>query len=253
MLWELTLATAYWLGLRKTYKLALRTQRRLIGPQHPRLRDFVQRRTRNVFDVALTVHKGIQERDLSVGRSLGNFILRFLDRMRPSAHIRGSPRTNCNPEEGKFLSGCAESVQERSVTKYSSGTKTSVGQQSETGLGSVHDRPFVSYPNLGLNLGQTIRNRISVSFGRTKSGFGRLNPVSETRISLGLASRFGGQPVREKQEFSLRSASSGALVLPGFAQEHSKFSFPKHSIFRKDITQWLLRETVPTKEQGARI
>lgn len=46
------------------------------------------RRTRNVFDVALRVHRTIQERDIEVGRNLGNRILRWLDRMKPEAHIR---------------------------------------------------------------------------------------------------------------------------------------------------------------------
>jgi hypothetical protein len=43
VLWELTVITAYFLGLRRTYRLALRGQRRLIGPNHPRVRDFVYR------------------------------------------------------------------------------------------------------------------------------------------------------------------------------------------------------------------
>ena len=47
------------------------------------------RRTRTVFDVALKVHRNIQERDIEVGRTLGNRILRRLDRMKPSAQIRG--------------------------------------------------------------------------------------------------------------------------------------------------------------------
>ena len=49
------------------------------------------RRTRYVFDVALKVHQNIQQRDIEVGRNLGNRILRYLDRMKPSAHIRGEP------------------------------------------------------------------------------------------------------------------------------------------------------------------
>ncbi|CAN6486563.1 unnamed protein product [Victoria cruziana] len=89
VLWEITVATAYFLGLKRTYRLALRIQRRLIGPTHPKLRDFAQRRTRAIFDVALSVHRNIQQRDLDVGRSIGNRILRGLDRMRPSAQIRG--------------------------------------------------------------------------------------------------------------------------------------------------------------------
>ncbi|KAF3334058.1 hypothetical protein FCM35_KLT01749 [Carex littledalei] len=88
VLWEITAITAYFLGLKRTYRLALRIQRRLIGPNHPRIRDFVYRRTRDVFNVAVSVHKNIQERDLEAGRNLGSIILRWLDRMKPSAQIR---------------------------------------------------------------------------------------------------------------------------------------------------------------------
>ncbi|XP_056160656.1 uncharacterized protein LOC115685476 [Syzygium oleosum] len=90
VLWEITLGTAYFLGLKRTYKLAFRIQRRLIAPKHPKIRQFVQRRTRAIFDVALKVHRNIQERDIEVGRNLGNWILRWLDRIKPSAQIRGS-------------------------------------------------------------------------------------------------------------------------------------------------------------------
>jgi hypothetical protein len=44
--------------------------------------------------VAIKVHKNIQERDIEVGRNLGNFILRWLDRMKPSAQILGGSPTN---------------------------------------------------------------------------------------------------------------------------------------------------------------
>ncbi|KAL5207220.1 hypothetical protein ABZP36_031655 [Zizania latifolia] len=43
VLWELTAITAYFLGLKRSYRLALRLQRRLIGPNHPRIRHFVYR------------------------------------------------------------------------------------------------------------------------------------------------------------------------------------------------------------------
>ncbi|KAJ3694005.1 hypothetical protein LUZ60_009485 [Juncus effusus] len=88
VLWEITAITAYFLGLKRTYKLALRIQRRLIGPNHPKIRDFVYRRTRDVFNVAVSVHRNIQERDLEAGRNIGSRILRCLDRMKPSAQIR---------------------------------------------------------------------------------------------------------------------------------------------------------------------
>ncbi|KAK9275673.1 hypothetical protein L1049_022940 [Liquidambar formosana] len=48
------------------------------------------KRIRAVFDVAISVHKNIQQRDLEVGRNLGNKILRWLDHMKPSAQIRVS-------------------------------------------------------------------------------------------------------------------------------------------------------------------
>ncbi|CAK8561727.1 unnamed protein product [Lathyrus sativus] len=94
VLWEITLGTAYFLGLKRTYRLALRIQRRIINPNHPQIRQFLHRRTRSVFDVAIKVHQNIQERDIEVGRNLGNFILRWLDRMKPSAQIHGGSPTN---------------------------------------------------------------------------------------------------------------------------------------------------------------
>ncbi|KAL1834403.1 hypothetical protein ACET3Z_004054 [Daucus carota] len=89
VLWEITLATAYFLGLKRTYKIALKMQRRLISAKHPRTRQFVYRRTRAVFDMVVKVHRNIQERDIEVGRNVGNWILRWLDKMKPSAEIRG--------------------------------------------------------------------------------------------------------------------------------------------------------------------
>lgn len=49
------------------------------------------RRTRAVFDVAVQVHQNIQQRDIEVGRSLGNWILRWLDQIKPSAQISVPP------------------------------------------------------------------------------------------------------------------------------------------------------------------
>lgn len=44
-----------------------------------------------VFDVAISVHQNIQARDIEVGRNIGNWLLRYLDRIKPSAQIRGPP------------------------------------------------------------------------------------------------------------------------------------------------------------------
>ncbi|XP_068327906.1 uncharacterized protein [Pyrus communis] len=92
VLWEITLATAYFLGLCCTYRHALKIQRRLIGPNHLKICEFAHR-TRAVFDVAVKVHKNIQERDIEVGRNLGNRILRWLNRMKPEVEDSGTSIT----------------------------------------------------------------------------------------------------------------------------------------------------------------
>lgn len=62
--------------------------------------DLHYRRIRTVFDGAVSVYRTIQERDIEVGRNLGNRILRWLDRMKPEAQIRGQspppPKINSN-------------------------------------------------------------------------------------------------------------------------------------------------------------
>lgn len=111
VLWEITLGTAYFLGLKRTYKLALKIQRKVVSPKYPKTRQFLHRRTRAVFDVAIKVHRNIQDRDIEVGRNVGNFILRCLDRMKPSAQIRN--RSNL-PSSG--------SSSKETMTKHATGT-----------------------------------------------------------------------------------------------------------------------------------
>ncbi|GJN18893.1 hypothetical protein PR202_gb06103 [Eleusine coracana subsp. coracana] len=125
VLWELTAITAYFLGLKRTYRLALRIQRRLVGPNHPRIRDFIYRRTRDIFNVAVSVHKNIQERDLEVGRNLGNTILRWLDRMKPTAEIRPRPPGLSNGSSEQF--------------KHLSSTSRNAGAQKTASKTSPHD------------------------------------------------------------------------------------------------------------------
>ncbi|KAK6146465.1 hypothetical protein DH2020_020334 [Rehmannia glutinosa] len=122
VLWEITLGTAYFLGLKRTYKLALKIQRKLISPKHPKIRQFVQRRTRNIFDMALKVHLKIQERDIEVGRNLGNWILRWLDKMKPEAQIRGPtpPGTNANTNATKQTNHSSHRNNQGGLSKFNS-------------------------------------------------------------------------------------------------------------------------------------
>ncbi|WVZ78056.1 hypothetical protein U9M48_025827 [Paspalum notatum var. saurae] len=173
VLWELTAITAYFLGLRRTYRLALRLQRRVIPPNRPRIRDFVYRRTRDIFNVAVSVHKNIQERDIEVGRSLGNAILRWLDRMKPSAEIRPRLPEPPNGSSEKF--------------RHLSGTNRNAGAQKAASKSSPHDssgkmlfsrlniRPK-SFPVLPT---MTQPNRISVSSQcRRISSYSRFPPAT---------------------------------------------------------------------------
>ncbi|KAF3645896.1 putative calcium-binding protein CML18-like [Capsicum annuum] len=68
---EITFGIAYILGLKRTYKLFLKIQHKLISPKYPSLRDFAHRRTLAAFDVVLTIYRKVQERDIEASRNLG--------------------------------------------------------------------------------------------------------------------------------------------------------------------------------------
>ncbi|CAL5359564.1 unnamed protein product [Camellia sinensis] len=159
VLWEITLGTAYFLGLKRTYRLALKIQRRLISPKHTQIRQFARGmpltsgfyelqaeilgKTRAVFDVVLKVHQNVQHRDIAVGRNLGNWILRYLDKMKPSAHIRGPPT-------GKPISGGNANMNATKQLTNSSHQKTPGGFQrfSTSGVRESGRRLFTSTRNI---------------------------------------------------------------------------------------------------------
>ncbi|KAJ6712120.1 hypothetical protein OIU79_008353 [Salix purpurea] len=194
VLWEITLGTAYFLGLKRTYKLALRIQRRVITPKYPRIRQFVQRfelmksmQLRHIWmpqglerffqryytaaklSVLLpdwlqchfvlfvhlflagaaiaAVHLNIQQRDIEVGRNLGNRILRWLDQMKPSAQIRRpSPEKPAN--DASANTNVTNQVTNTSHLKASGIGQTSRCQEScrhlITSARSTWSKPFPS-------------------------------------------------------------------------------------------------------------
>ena len=77
---------------------------------------FYCRRTRDVFDVALKVHLNIQKRDLEVGRNLGNWILRLLDRYKPSAQIR--------KQDGESMANAKKQISSSSILKMPESSQT---------------------------------------------------------------------------------------------------------------------------------
>lgn len=180
VLWEITLATAYVLGLPRTYRLALRLQRRLISPKWPRVKDFVYRRTRTVFSVALNVHKEVQRRDISVGRNIGNRFLRFLDHMRPQANIRGA-------ETAIKGSSAPKKLVRTNKPKPDANKLKSDAKQANPPNKSDHP-PYTAY--LGGQFGNSLRSRFSNRFGRLTP---KTRPPSIPVIAMGL----WWQPVRK--------------------------------------------------------
>ncbi|ESW28404.1 hypothetical protein PHAVU_003G283700 [Phaseolus vulgaris] len=127
VLWEITLAAAYVLGLKRTYRLALRTQRRILAPK---IRQFLHRRTRAVFNVALKVNQTIQERDMTFGRNVGNYILQRLNRMKPLAQIQGGSLSNSAPHPSSRLTKLAAKFSNSKTSSYYQLFKRKSGKQN---------------------------------------------------------------------------------------------------------------------------
>ncbi|KAG9452462.1 hypothetical protein H6P81_005366 [Aristolochia fimbriata] len=149
VLWEITLGTAYFLGLRRTYRLALKIQRRVISPKYPRVRQFVLRRVRSAFDIALKVHRNVQQRDLEVGRNLGNWILRWLDRMKPSANISGGNPTKRPPSRGNDQAKYVGSIRRKGTTMVSKLLERRTGGHFFSPSNYIRPKTF---PTLGMLL-----------------------------------------------------------------------------------------------------
>ncbi|KAK4800912.1 hypothetical protein SAY86_021399 [Trapa natans] len=174
VLWEITLGTAYFLGLKRTYRLALRIERNLISSKHPKIRQFVHRRTRGVFDVALRVHRNIQKRDLEVGRNLGNGILRWLDKLKPSAQIRGPPPVppGSTGNSGKSMN---MTKQIKNSADPKSAGKVSAPKDGETGRHMFSSRVTWSRPFPTIELMMKPANRLGSLTHHRHLGTGRLD------------------------------------------------------------------------------
>ncbi|KAG7011374.1 hypothetical protein SDJN02_26279, partial [Cucurbita argyrosperma subsp. argyrosperma] len=149
VLWEIALATAYFLGLKRTFKLVLKTQRRLVSPNHPRIRRFLHRRTRAIFDVTLKAHRTIEHRDIKVGRNVSSWISQWLNRTKPSAGIHQHPSgTNTGMKMIKQVSN--------SYMKHQASTRAAIGQKVDKYLSftsSVHRWPK-AFPTIAMIMRQ---------------------------------------------------------------------------------------------------
>lgn len=149
VLWEITLGTAYFLGLKRTYKLALKIQRRLVGPKHPKIRQFLQRKTRSIFDMALNVHRKVQQRDIEVGRNFGNWILRWLDKWKPAAQIRAGKPTQCqndpvNPTKQELTNSSKQKPPQNYDTSHMK------NKDQESGRRHFSSGRYAAYPTIAM-------------------------------------------------------------------------------------------------------
>ncbi|KAJ4891707.1 hypothetical protein Rs2_31455 [Raphanus sativus] len=185
VLWELALGTAYFLGLRRSYRLALKTQRRIISPNHPRIRQFLHRRTHQVFDMALRVHKNIQQRDMEIGRNLGNWILRGLDRMKPSAQVLRPKQIE--PSTAKAAKRLLDS------TRLKPHANTKTPQSSEVGR-----HLFLSLRNLRPKFSPTISMMMKIKPPRAVGSTTQYRPFSESSLVKPFYARGGFDGVVRK-------------------------------------------------------
>ncbi|CAM6108839.1 unnamed protein product [Calypogeia fissa] len=229
VLWELTLATAYVLGLKRTYRLALRAQRRIFGTQYPKIRAFTERRTKDIFTVAMNVHKEIQRRDISVGRSVGNWLLRILDRARPQANIRGASPPNTQSGPGRPSPPKIDN--KNSQTKQAKAVR--LGNSMDSSLSS--QTPHVRRP-VGASLRSRITNGLKL---RTRPVMGPL----PTLTTFGLL----GHPVRQHSG-SLYPIPRAGFPSRSFTAENSPSlrvlqigpGHQRGSVFRDDIARLML-------------
>jgi len=227
--WEVTLATAYVLGFKRTYRLALRLQRRLITQRHPALRQFVQRRTRAVFDVVLRVHKKIHERDTEMGKSLGNWILQRLDQLKPSTHIRRDPPSKLLAH---LTSTSTKSVQSKPHSGFSSfsGKQSILGEPARRGL-LARVRP----------LPKACRGLLASVPKFSSNDGGILFNAGVFRRSLpSMALRLWWQPVRHNiVAASLCRHMSFCSPHPSVPFQLSQCNQKGGGLIRKDIAAWL--------------
>ncbi|OWM88257.1 uncharacterized protein LOC116205468 [Punica granatum] len=144
VLWEIALGTAYFLGLKRTYRLALRMQRKLISRKHPKTRLFLQRRTRAVSDATLKAHRYIQEKDIGVRRNLGKWIRPWLHRIKLSARVYGSsaPGSGSN---SSLSTSITEQIRKSTASQKSLGRTFKYGEAYRRMLSSswtMRSKPF---------------------------------------------------------------------------------------------------------------
>lgn len=95
--------------------------------------------------MALKVHRNIQERDIEVGRNLGNWILRWLDRIKPSAQIRGSSSGGSRSSSSTSMNMTKQikgTAQWKDPGTFSSSKNAESGRRMFASLKNTWPKPF---------------------------------------------------------------------------------------------------------------
>ncbi|KAK8969371.1 hypothetical protein KSP40_PGU022223 [Platanthera guangdongensis] len=159
-------------------------------------------RMRGIFDVAVSVHKNIQHRDLEAGRNIGNHILRVLDRIKPSAKIRGSV-----------------------------GKQSDVSSNTEISAPSPNLNSVGKHPDISSNSSAEITTK-SLNLNNSLTG-GVHRPSNKSLVQ-------GGDDGR-RQFTSLSTNSVPAIIMTEKVKQTGMYALPHryNGVFRKDIALWM--------------
>jgi len=105
----------------------------------------LHRRTRAVFSVALKANQSIQERDITFGRNMGNYILQRLNRMKPMAQTPGGSPSIGAHRPSLQMTKLASSFSNSKASSYYQLFKRKSGKQSTWfQQQSIWSKPFPS-------------------------------------------------------------------------------------------------------------
>lgn len=133
-----------------------------------------------MFDVALKVHLKIQERDIEVGRNLGNRILLWLDRVKPEAQIRGPP-----PQAPKTDANTTKQLSNSSHLNSQGGLPKSSNKESDRHLFSAAQSILPKSPRIAMMIKPARPTGHNIQYRHYGSGGSEFFTVNNTRFGRG--------------------------------------------------------------------
>lgn len=100
--------------------------------------------------MAVKVHREVQQRDIEVGRNLGNWILRWLDKMKPGAQIRPGKPTLSNNNSSAVKKQLPESSYQKPPQSYGTSYRKNRDQKSNRHLFTSTKSWHAAYPTISM-------------------------------------------------------------------------------------------------------